>query len=70
MRAKRAGRPTAGLAPALLCLPPSLRAALLACPLADAGEPLEDTRLVPNHTLVAAIRAVVGDHACAARRVQ
>lgn len=34
------------------------------------GEPLADQRLVPNHTLVAAIRAVVGDHACAGRRME
>lgn len=32
------------------------------------GEPLADTRLLPNHTLVAAMRAVLGDHVCAGRK--
>lgn len=32
------------------------------------GAPLEDTRLLPNHTLAAALRAALGEDACAGRK--
>lgn len=34
------------------------------------GASLTDTRLLPNHTLAAALRAALGEHACTGRKQQ